>query len=90
MEGNIDFNQLKQMKQIEEMKKDLLSKILTKEANERLSRVMMVNQQLAGEVELYLLQIYHAGKLQNRITSEKLKEVLNFLSRKKEMNIRHK
>ena len=87
---NIDINQLNQMKQLEEMKKNLLSHILTKEAFERLSRIRMVNQQLAGEVELYLLQIYQGGKLNNKITDEKLKEVLNALSEKKNMNIRRR
>jgi programmed cell death protein 5 len=91
--GNIDVNQLNQLnqiKQIEEMKKQLLSKILTRDAHERLSRVRMVNSQLAGEVDLYLLQIYQAGKLQNPISDEKLKEVLGFLSQKKEMNIKRR
>ena len=38
-QDGIDFNQLAQMKQIEEMKKAVLGRILTKDAYERLSRV---------------------------------------------------
>jgi len=91
--NSIDFSQLqhrKQAQQIEEMKKKLLYQILTKEAIERLSRVRAANAQLAGEVELYLIQIFQAGKIRNQITDEKLKEILNFLSKKKDINITRK
>ncbi len=90
---NIDIQELQkrnQMKQIEEMKKQLLSQILTKEASERLSRVRMVNETLAGSVELYLIQIYQAGRLGEKITDEKLTEILKLLSKKKETKIRRK
>ena len=89
----IDANKLQelnQMKQMEEMKKQILNQVLSKEAFERLSRIRTVNQQLAGEIELYLLQIYQAGKIQARITDEKLKEVLKFISQKKETKITRK
>ena len=84
----MDVNQLEQLKQIEEMKKQLLSKILTKDALERLGRVRMVNPQVAGQAELYLIQIYQAGKLKTQINDDKLREVLKALSEKKEMSIK--
>jgi programmed cell death protein 5 len=74
-----DFNEMQKMRQIEEMKKKLLATILSKEAYERLARVRVANQELAGQAELYLLQIYQSGKLEGRITDEQMKEVLRVL-----------
>jgi len=85
-----DINQLAQMKQIEEMKKNILSKILTKEAFERLARIRSVNPILANQVDLYLLQIYQAGKITEPITDEKLKEILNLMSEKKDFSMKRK
>jgi programmed cell death protein 5 len=75
-----DFNEMQKMRQIEEMKKKLLATILSKDAYERLARVRVANQELAGQAELYLLQIYQSGKLEGRITDEQMKEVLRVLS----------
>jgi len=86
---NEDLN-IEQMKQIEEMKRLVMNKILTKEAFERLGRVRSVNPQLAGQAELYLLQIYQSGKLQDKITDAKLKDVLRVLSERKEFKIKRK
>jgi programmed cell death protein 5 len=83
-----DIQDIQQLKQIEAMKRQILNQILTKEALERLSRVRMVNPDLAGQVDLYLLQIYQAGRLKNRITDEKLKEILKLLSAKTDFKIR--
>ena len=72
--------QLEELKKVEVMKKQLFSKILSKEAYERLSRIRAVNQELAGQVELYLLQIHQSGKLKDTISDSQLKEVLRYLS----------
>ena len=90
MENGVSLQELERLKQAEEMKRQLLSKILTNEAFERLSRVRMVNTQLAAEVELYLLQIYQTGKIQGQITDEKLREILKLLSQKNESKITRK
>lgn len=88
--GPVDVNQLAQMKQIEEMKKAVLTRILTKEAYERLSRVRSVNPMLANQADLYLLQLYQTGKLTDPITDEKMREILKLLSEKKELSIKRK
>ncbi|MCK4497009.1 MAG: DNA-binding protein, partial [Candidatus Aenigmarchaeota archaeon] len=72
------------------MKRNILNRILTKEAFERLSRVRSVNPVLANQVDLYLLQTYQTGKLTESITDEKLKEILKLLSEKKDFNIKRK
>lgn len=73
--------QLEQLRKLEEMKKQLLGRVLTKEALERLARVRMVNPELSGHVELYLLQIYQAGKLDGRVTDLKLREIFRVLAK---------
>jgi programmed cell death protein 5 len=78
--NGIDPNDLAKMKQIEEMKKRILVTILSKDAYERLSRVRVANPELANQADLYLLQIYQAGKLPNRVTDEQMKEILRALS----------
>jgi programmed cell death protein 5 len=77
-----------QIRQIEEMKKKLLGTILTKEAYERLARVRFANPDLASQAELYILQIYQSGKLQNNITDQQMKEILKLLSEKKDFKIK--
>jgi len=81
---------LQQMQQLEQMKRQLLSAMLTKDAFERLGRVRTVNPGLAGQAELHLLQLYQAGRLKQKITDEKMREVLNVLSDRKDFNIKRK
>jgi len=85
---NLNLEELAQMKQIEEMKKKILSAILTKEAFERLGRVRSINPDLAAQAELYLVQIYQTGKIKDKIPDEKMKEILGVLSQKREFKIR--
>ena len=87
---NGDVQSIQQLEQLEKMKRQLLSQILNKEAFERLGRVRTVNQQLASDTELYLLQLYQAGRLRQKITDEKMREVLNVLSEKKHFKINRK
>jgi len=81
---------LQQLQKLEQMKRQLLNSMLTKEAFERLGRVRSVNPGLAGQAELYLLQLYQTGRLKQRITDGKMREVLNVLSDKKGFNIKRK
>lgn len=82
--------QMAQAQQIEEMKRKLLSQMLSKEAFERLGRVRSVNPQLAGNVELYLIQAFQSGKIKGKIADEELKEILRSVSEKREFNIKRK
>ncbi|MCD6591153.1 MAG: DNA-binding protein [Candidatus Aenigmarchaeota archaeon] len=86
----IDPNQLKQLEQIEAMKRQILSRMLSKEAYERLARVKIVNPELAAQVELYLLQIYQSGRLDKTISDSQLKGILGLLSQKKDFKIMKK
>ncbi|MCK4336055.1 MAG: hypothetical protein KAW40_05015 [Candidatus Aenigmarchaeota archaeon] len=89
----MDPNQLQkiqQMQQLEEMKKKVLGKILSKEAYERLGRVRYANPELAAQAELYLLQIYQSGRLKENVADEQMKEILKLLSEKREFRIKKK
>ena len=81
---------LQQAQQLEQMKRQLLGSMLTKEAFERLGRVRTVNPQLAAQTEIYLMQLFQAGRLKQKITDEKMREVLNVLSERKGFNIKRK
>lgn len=76
-----------ELKKIEEMKKIILKKILSKEAMERLARVRLVKPELASELELYLIQLYQAGKIKEEISEEQIKLILGKLSEKKKFRI---
>ncbi|MCD6477885.1 MAG: DNA-binding protein [Candidatus Aenigmarchaeota archaeon] len=86
----IDEEEIKkaQEQEMERIKKDILRRVLTKEAMERLGRVRMVNPVLTQQIELYLLQLYQTGQIKEAITDEKLKEILNMLTEKKEWKIK--
>ncbi len=73
--------------QAQELKKKIIQKILSKEAVERLGRVRLTKPELAEQVEMYLLQLYKAGKLKGEVSDEQLKAVLEALTTKKEFRI---
>ena len=82
--NDIDSEELKKM---EELKKVIIKKILTKEAIERLGRIKLVKPDLATQLELYLLQLFQSGKIKNEITDEQLKFILESLTSKKEFRL---
>ncbi|MEM5794625.1 MAG: DNA-binding protein [Candidatus Aenigmatarchaeota archaeon] len=75
------------LKQLEELKKVVLKKILSKEAFERLGRIKLVKPELAAQLELYLLQLYQQNKIKKEISDEQLKLILESLTSKKEFKI---
>lgn len=76
-----------QMKQLEELKKMVMKKILSKEALERLGRIRVIKPELASQLELYLLQLYQGGKIKNEITDEQLKMFLEAMTSKQGFRI---
>lgn len=79
---------LQKMGQIEEMKKKILSQMLSREAFERLGRVRVVNPDIAAQAELYLIQIFQSGKIRAKIDDGKMKEILKALSQKRDFKIK--
>jgi programmed cell death protein 5 len=77
-----------QMQSTEDMKKKILNKVLSKGAIERLGRIRVVKPELASQIEIYLIQLYQAGKLNTIINEEQLKMILEGIgSAKKGFNI---
>ena len=77
-----------ELKKIEQLKKMVLLKVLTKEARERLSRIKLIKPEMAAQLELYLVQLYQSGKIKSEINEEQLKLILESLTSKKEFKIR--
>ena len=78
---------LEELQKIAILKKTILKKILSKKARERLGRIRLVKPQLAFQLELYLVQLYQAGKIKNEISDEQLKFILETLTSKKKFRI---
>ena len=75
--------------QIDALKKEMLRKVLTKDAMERLARVRIGNPMLAAQLELYLVQVVQSGQVRGQIDDEKLKSILDAMaSSKKKTSIR--
>ena len=73
--------------ELEELKKDILKKVLSKEAFERLGRIRLVKPELASQLELYLIQLFQAGKIKSQISDDQLKTILANLNSKPKFRI---
>ena len=71
------------LKQFDAMKNDILKKVLTKDALERLGRGRIANPLLATQLELYMVQLYQSGQMKGSISDKKLKQILDVLVPKK-------
>jgi programmed cell death protein 5 len=67
------------MAEFEAMKKDIMGKILSKDALERIGRIRVANPLVATQLEMYLLQLFQSGKLRDTIDDTKLKQILAVL-----------
>lgn len=79
--------QMRQLQELEKLKKVVIRKILTKEAIERLGRIRLVKPELATQLELYLLQAYQTGEVKTTIDDAKLKQILDAIVKKKKFKI---
>lgn len=75
-------------RQVEEAKKAVLKRILSKEAWERLNRLKLVKGDVASNIETYLLQLYQTGKIQREITDEQMRQMLELIAPRKSFKIR--
>jgi programmed cell death protein 5 len=72
--------QLQQAQQeAERQKQDLMRKVLTPEARQRLNNIKMVRPEFAQQVEIQLLQIAQTGRLRLPIDDDTLKKLLTQL-----------
>lgn len=78
---------LEDLRKIEELKKMVLKKVLSKDALERLGRIKLVKPELATQLELYLVQLYQEGGLKKEISDKELKTILDKLTEKRDFKI---
>jgi programmed cell death protein 5 len=77
--------------QIEMQKQALLKQILTPEARQRINNLKMVKPEFIAQLELQLIQLAQAGRINIPITDEQLKELLTKLqTAKRNITIRRK
>jgi programmed cell death protein 5 len=75
--------------QVEQQKQSLLRQILTPEARRRINNLKMIKAEFATQLELQLIQLAQAGRIQIPLTDEQLKELLSKLqSTKRDIKIR--
>ena len=75
--------------QVEVQKQALLRRILSPNARQRLNNLKMVKPEFAEQLELQLIQLAQAGKINIPVTDEQLKELLGRLqSQRREIKIR--
>jgi programmed cell death protein 5 len=74
----------KYKEQLQQLKTQLLPKILEKKARERLNLVRIAHPQLAEKIELTLIQAAQAGQIQEKVDDEKLKDILKRIQEEKQ------
>jgi len=79
-----------QQKQLEEIIKNIMLKIMDKKAGERLANLKLVRPEIAMQLELYLAQLYEAGQIKGTITEEQLIMMLKKITEKPETRIKRK
>ncbi|MEM5834051.1 MAG: DNA-binding protein [Candidatus Aenigmatarchaeota archaeon] len=67
------------MKLTEEQRKEILRKILSIEARERLARIRLAKPEFAEKVEEILIKLFLAGRIRDQLSDEKFKEFLKKL-----------
>ena len=66
------------------MRQTLLAQILTPEAAERLGRIKLVKEERATGVENRLIALARAGQLQDKVSEERLKQLLGAVAEHEE------
>ena len=75
--------------QVEQQKQALLRQILAPEARQRLNNLKMIKPEFAAQLELQLIQLAQAGRIEIPLTDGQLKELLTKLqSTKRDIKIR--
>ena len=75
--------------QVEVQKQALLRRILSSDARQRLSNLKMVKPEFAEQLELQLIQLAQAGKINIPVSDKQLRELLIRLqSQRREIKIR--
>lgn len=69
-------------------RKEILRRIMTPEARERLSRVKLVKPEFAQQIEEQLIYLAQSGRLRSQVDDAMLKKILAQLQQDKDIKIR--
>ncbi|KAJ2931327.1 hypothetical protein H1R20_g5654, partial [Candolleomyces eurysporus] len=78
-QGQEDEERAKRAADEQQLRRDLLAQILDSGARERLSRISLVSQQRAQEIEGILLRMAQGGQLRTKVTEPQLIDLLDQL-----------
>lgn len=70
------FQRQLQEQQIESQIKMIINRILTPEARQRLGNIRTARPDFARSVEIFLIQLYQAGRLPKQVDDKTFKEIL--------------
>lgn len=75
---------------MEEANKEVIKKIMTKDAIERMHRIKISSPIIASQLESYLIHVYQTGQLNGKITDDKLKQIAEILVPRRDTKIKRK
>lgn len=84
----VEIEDVEKKMESENVRRVILSRILSKEANERLKRLKLVKPDIATQLEVYLIRLYQLGQIKGIISDEQMKKILSQISEKREFRIR--
>jgi programmed cell death protein 5 len=75
-------------REIETQKKQAMLQLLTPEARARLANIRLTKPEFVDQIEIQLIQLAQAGRVQSKITDDQLKELLRkLIGQKREIKI---
>lgn len=75
--------------EIESQIRLIITQILTQEARERLANIRLARPQFARQIEVFLIQLYQAGRLPKKLNDEQFKQILEKMTQgKREVTIK--
>jgi len=70
-------------RELEAQKRQAMMQLLTPEARARLANIRLTKPEFVDQIEIQLIQLAQAGRVQSKITDDQLKELLRKLIGKK-------
>ena len=70
-------------REVESQKRQAMMQLLTPEARARLTNIRLTKREFVDQIELQLIQLAQAGRVQSKITDDQLKELLRKLAGQK-------
>jgi programmed cell death protein 5 len=75
-------------RELEAQKRQAMMQLLTPEARARLANIRLTKPEFVDQIEIQLIQLAQAGRVQSQITDDQLKELLRkLIGKKREIKI---